>query len=121
MSENFGSCAQGDFQFKVKDLGEGEIKVFGGGVNSTTIDDKTFSSKPDEIWLKVTFDDEGVVDGGDIVTSAGSTSATEDYRMIADIYWDGDVPEISQGIGGAIDVTSCGTVHQFHSLYDNIF
>ncbi len=105
------------FAFKVVDDGDGTVSVTEGTVNTETATGLTPSGKPTALWLKATFDTDGVVTGASVQTSSGSTSATQDYRQIALITWDGDVPTIIQGIKGSQSIASCGATHQWGTLY----
>ncbi len=105
------------YAFKVIDDLDGTVSVLTGTVNTETATGLTPGGKPTELWLKATFDTDGVVTGASVQTSSGSTSATQDYRQIASITWDGDVPTIAQGIKGSQSIASCGATHQWGTLY----
>jgi len=104
------------YAFKVIDGLDGTVSVTTGTVNTVTATGLTPPGKPTELWLKVTFADD-VVTAASVQTSSGSTSATQDYRQIASITWDGDVPTIVQGIKGNQSIASCGATHQWGTLY----
>jgi len=105
------------FAFKVVDDTDGTVSVTTGTVNTETATGLTPAGKPTALWLKATFDADGVVTGASVQTSSGSTSATQDYRQIASITWSGDVPTIVQGIKGSQSIASCGATHQWGTLY----
>ena len=105
------------YAFKVVDEGNGTVSVETGTVNTETATGLTPSGKPTELWLNVTFDTDGAVTAASVQTSSGSTSATADYRQIASITWDGNVPTIVQGIKGSQSIASCGATHQWGTLY----
>jgi len=105
------------YAFKIIDDGDGTVSVTTGTVNTETATGLTPSGKPTELWLKVTFDTDGDVTAASVQTSSGSTSATQDYRLIAAITWDGDLPTIVQGIKGSQSIASCGATHQWGTLY----
>ena len=105
------------YAFKVIDGLDGTVSVTTGTVNTETATGLTPSGQPDELWLKVTFDTDGDVTAASVQTSSGSTSATQDYRLIAAITWDGDLPTIVQGIKGSQSIASCGATHQWGTLY----
>ena len=105
------------YAFKVIDNFDGTVSVLTGTVNTETATGLTPSGQPDELWLKVTFDTDGEVTAASVQTSSGSTSETQDYRQIATITWNGDVPTISQGIKGSQSIASCGATHQWGTLY----
>ena len=105
------------YAFKVIDNFDGTVSVLTGTVNTETATGLTPSGQPDELWLKVTFDTDGEVTAASVQTSSGSTSETQDYRQIATITWDGDVPTIVQGIKGSQSIASCGATHQWGTLY----
>ena len=96
---------------------EGGLKVREGTVNTQTVEEFEPSGQPTELWLKATFNASDEVTAAYIVTSAGSTSATEDYRQVASITWDGNTPTIIQGIKGSQSIASCGATHQWGTLY----
>lgn len=104
------------YAFKVIDGLDGTVSVLTGTVNTETATGLTPSGQPDELWLKVTFADD-VVTAASVQTSSGTTSDTEDYRQIASITWDGDLPTIVQGIKGSQSIASCGATHQWGTLY----
>ena len=104
------------YAFKVIDGLDGTVSVTTGTANTVTATGLTPPGKPTELWLKVTFADD-VVTAASVQTSSGSTSATQDYRQIASITWDGDVPTIVQGIKGNQSIASCGATHQWGTLY----
>ena len=104
------------FAFKVVDDGDGTVSVTTGTVNTVTATGLTPAGKPTALWLKVTFADD-VVTAASVQTSSGTTSETEDYRQIASITWNVDVPTISQGIKGSQSIASCGVTHQWGTLY----
>ena len=119
-TENVASGGGGDgelYAFKVVDEGNGTVSVETGTVNTETATGLTPSGKPTELWLKATFDTDGEVTAASVQTSSGSTSATADYRQIASITWDGNVPTIVQGIKGSQSIASCGATHQWGTLY----
>ena len=105
------------YAFKVIDDLDGTVSVLTGTVNTETATGLTPSGQPDELWLKVTFDTDGDVTAASVQTSSGSTSATQDYRLIAAITWDVDSPTIVQGIKGSQSIASCGATHQWGTLY----
>ncbi len=105
------------YAFQVVNDGDGTVSVTEGTVNTETATGLTPSGKPDELWLKTTFDTDGQVTAAAVETSSGSTSETEDYRRIASITWSGDVPTIVQGIKGSQSIASCGATHQWGTLY----
>ena len=105
------------YAFKVIDGLDGTVSVTTGTVNTETATGLTPSGQPDELWLKVTFDTDGDVTAASVQTSSGLTSATQDYRQIATITWDGDTPTIVQGIKGSQSIASCGATHQWGTLY----
>ena len=105
------------YAFKVIDDLDGTVSVLTGTVNTETATGLTPSGQPDELWLKVTFDTDGDVTAASVQTSSGSTSATQDYRLIATITWGGDEPTIVQGIKGSQSIASCGATHQWGTLY----
>jgi hypothetical protein len=105
------------YAFKVVNEGDGAVSVTTGTVNTETATGLTPSGNPDELWLKVTFETDGEVTAASVETSKGSTSATQDYRQIATITWDGDTPTIVQGIKGSQSIASCGAIHQWGTLY----
>ena len=105
------------YAFRVVDDGDGTVSVTTGTVNTETATGLTPAGKPTALWLKATFDTDGVVTGASVQTSSGSTSATQDYRQIASITWSGDVPTIAQGIKGSQSIASCGATHQWGTLY----
>ena len=105
------------YAFKVIDNLDGTVGVLTGTVNTETATGLTPSGQPDELWLKVTFDTDGDVTAASVQTSSGSTSATRDYRLIAAITWDGELPAIVQGIKGSQSIASCGATHQWGTLY----
>jgi hypothetical protein len=105
------------YAFQVINDGGGTVKVREGTVNTETAEEFEASGKPTELWLKATFNASDEVTAASIVTSAGSTSATEDYRQIASITWDGNTPTIVQGIKGSQSIASCGATHQWGTLY----
>jgi hypothetical protein len=105
------------FAFKVVNDGDGAVSVTEGSVNTETATGLTPSGKPTELWLKVTFDTDGEVTAASVETSKDSTSATQDYRLIAFITWDGNSPTIIQNMGGGQSIGSCGTMHQWTAIY----
>jgi gas vesicle protein len=105
------------YAFKVIDDLDGTVSVLTGTVNTETATGLEPAGQPDELWLKVTFDTDGVVTAASVETSSGTTSETEDYRQIASITWDGDAPTIVQGIKGSQSIASCGATHQWGTLY----
>jgi len=119
-TQNVAGGGGGDgelYAFKVVDEGNGTVSVETGTVNTETATGLTPSGKPTELWLKATFDTDGEVTAASVQTSSGSTSATADYRQIASITWDGNVPTIVQGIKGSQSIASCGATHQWGTLY----
>ena len=104
------------FAFKVVDDGDGTVSVTTGTVNTVTATGLTPTGKPTALWLKVTFADD-VVTAASVQTSSGTTLETEDYRQIASITWNVDVPTIAQGIKGSQSIASCGATHQWGTLY----
>jgi len=120
VSNNAGGGGGDDgelYAFKVVDDGNGTVSVETGTVNTETATGLNPGGKPTALWLKVTFDTDGAVTAASVETSSGSTSATIDYRQIASITWDGDVPTIVQGIKGSQSIASCGATHQWGTLY----
>jgi gas vesicle protein len=105
------------YAFKVIDDLDGTVSVLTGTVNTETATGLEPAGQPDELWLKVTFDTDGVVTAASVETSSGTTSETEDYRQIASITWDEDLPTIVQGIKGSQSIASCGATHQWGTLY----
>jgi gas vesicle protein len=105
------------YAFKVIDDLDGTVSVLTGTVNTETATGLEPAGQPDELWLKVTFDTDGVVTAASVEESSGTTSETEDYRQIASITWDGDAPTIVQGIKGSQSIASCGATHQWGTLY----
>jgi hypothetical protein len=108
------------FAFKVVDDTDGTVSVTTGTVNTVTATGLTPTGKPTELWLKVTFDTDGVVTAASVEESSETTSATEDYRQIASITWGGEsnnTPTIVQGIKGSQSIASCGATHQWGTLY----
>jgi len=105
------------YAFKVVDNGNGTVSVTTGTVNTETTTGLTPGGKPTELWLKVTFNASGEVTAASVQTANGGTSATQDYRQIATITWDENVPTISQGIKGSQSIASCGATHQWGTLY----
>lgn len=105
------------FAFKVVDDGDGTVSVTTGTVNTETATGLTPSGKPTALWLKVTFDNDGVVTAAIVDIVAGTTSATNDARQIASITWNVDTPTIVQGIKGSQSIASCGATHQWGTLY----
>jgi gas vesicle protein len=105
------------YAFKVIDDLDGTVSVLTGTVNTETATGLEPAGQPDELWLKVTFDTDGVVTEASVETSSGTTSETEDYRQIASITWDEDAPTIVQGIKGSQSIASCGATHQWGTLY----
>lgn len=106
-----------NYAFKVVDDGDGTVSVTTGTVNTSTATSLTPGGKPTALWLDVTFDTDGDVTAASVVTSSGSTTATSDYRQIATITWDGNTPTIVQGIKGSQSIASCGSTHQWGTLY----
>ena len=104
------------YAFKVVDDGDGTVSVTTGTVNTETTTGLTPAGKPTELWLKVTFEDD-VVTAASVQTSGGTTSDTQDYRRIASITWDGDLPTIGQGMKGSQSIASCGVTHLWGTLY----
>jgi hypothetical protein len=104
------------FAFKVVDDGDGTVSVTTGTVNTVTATGLTPAGKPTALWLKVTFADD-VVTAASVQTSGGTTSETQDYRQIASITWNGNLPTIAQGIKGSQSIASCGVTHQWGTLY----
>lgn len=105
------------YAFKVVNEGGGGVEVTPGSVNTEMATGLTVGGNPNELWLKVTFDTDGEVTQASVKTSSGSTSATQDYRLIATITWDGGSPTIAQGIKGSQSIASCGVTHQWGTLY----
>jgi len=105
------------YAFKVINDLDGTVSVLTGTVNTETATGLTPEGKPTELWLKVTFDTDGVVTAASVEENSGTTSETEDYRQIASITWDGDLPTIVQGIKGSQSIASCGATHQWGTLY----
>jgi gas vesicle protein len=105
------------YAFKVIDDLDGTVSVLTGTVNTETATGLEPAGQPDELWLKVTFDTDGVVTAASVETSSETTSATQDYRQIASITWDEDLPTIVQGIKGSQSIASCGATHQWGTLY----
>ena len=105
------------YAFQVVNDGDGTVSVTEGTVNTEVATGLTPSGKPDELWLKATFDTDGEVTAAVVETSSGSTSETADYRRIASITWDGNSPTIVQGIKGSQSIASCGETHQWGTLY----
>jgi hypothetical protein len=105
------------YAFKVINDGDGTVSVTTGTVNTETATSLTPGGKPTELWLDVTFDTDGDVTAASVVTSSGSTTATSDYRQVATITWDGNTPTIVQGIKGSQSIASCGSTHQWGTLY----
>ena len=105
------------YAFKVIDNLDGTVSVLTGTVNTETATGLTPAGQPTALWLKATFDTDGVVTGASVQTSSGTTSATADYRQIASITWGGDLPTIVQGIKGSQSIASCGATHQWGTLY----
>ncbi len=112
-----GSGSGESYAFRVVDKADGTVSVETGTVNTVTATGLTPSGKPTELWLKVTFDTDGVVTAASVQQSSGTTSETEDYRQIASITWNGDTPTIVQGIKGSQSIASCGATHQWGTLY----
>jgi hypothetical protein len=118
VTQNVAGGGGGEFYaFRVVDEGNGTVSVTTGTVNTVTATGLTPTGKPTELWLKVTFDTDDVVTAASVETSSGTTSETEDYRQIASITWDGDLPTIVQGIKGSQSIASCGATHQWGTLY----
>ena len=105
------------YAFKIIDDGDGTVSVTTGTVNTEVATNLTPAGKPTQLWLKATFDTDGNVTAASVQTSSGSTSATQDYRMIATITWSGNTPTIVQGIKGSQSIASCGATHQWGTLY----
>ena len=105
------------YAFKIIDDGDGTVSVTTGTVNTEFATNLTPAGKPTQLWLKATFDTDGNVTAASVQTSSGSTSATQDYRMIATITWSGNTPTIVQGIKGSQSIASCGATHQWGTLY----
>ena len=105
------------YAFKVVNDGDGTVSVTTGTVNTVTAAGLNPAGNPTELWLKVTFDTDGEVTAASVQTSSGSTSATQDYRQIATITWNGNSPTIVQGIKGSQSIASCGATHQWGTLY----
>jgi hypothetical protein len=105
------------FAFKVVDDADGTVSVTTGTVNTVTATGLEPEGKPDELWLKVTFDTDGVVTAASVEESPETTSETEDYRQIASITWIQNAPTIVQGIKGSQSIASCGATHQWGTLY----
>ncbi len=106
------------YAFRVVDDGDGTVSVTTGTVNTEVATGLTPSGKPTELWLKVTFNaSSGEVTAASVQTANGGTSATQDYRQIATITWNANVPTISQGIKGSQSIASCGITHQWGTLY----
>ncbi len=105
------------YAFKVVDNGDGTVSVTTGTVNTETTTGLTPSGKPTALWLKVTFNASGGVTSASVQTANGGTSANQDYRQIATITWNANVPTISQGIKGSQSIASCGATHQWGTLY----
>ena len=105
------------YAFKIIDDGDGTVSVTTGTVNTEVATNLTPAGKPTQLWLKATFDTDGNVTAASVQTSSGSTSATQDYRMIATITWSGNTPTIVQGIKGSQSISSCGATHQWGTLY----
>ena len=113
-----GGGSEANYAFKVVNDGDGTVSVTVGTVNTSTATALTPSGKPTALWLDVTFDaTSSDVTAAVVATSSGSTSATKDYRQIATITWDGDTPTIVQGIKGSQSIASCGSTHQWGTLY----
>ena len=120
MPISFTTCNDSDYAFKVVDDGDGTVSVTTGTVNTETATGLTPTGKPDELWLEVTFDTDGMVTGASVQTNSGTTSETKDYRQIASITWGGEnnnTPTIIQGIKGSQSIASCGDMHQWGTLY----
>jgi hypothetical protein len=105
------------FAFKVVKNTDGTVSVTTGTVNTVTATGLEPAGKPTELWLKVTFDTDGVVTAASVEESSETTSETEDYRQIASITWDGNASTIVQGIKGSQSIASCGATHQWGTLY----
>ena len=112
-----GGGGEPAYAFQVVDDGNGTVSVREGTVNTETATGLEPSGNPTELWLKATFNASDEVTAASIVTSAGSTSATEDYRQVASITWNGNTPTIIQGIKGSQSIASCGATHQWGTLY----
>jgi hypothetical protein len=116
-SKDQSNVATDLFAFKVVRNTEGTVSVTTGTVNTVTATGLEPADQPDELWLKVTFDTDGVVTAASVEESSGTTSETEDYRQIASITWIQNVPTIVQGIKGSQSIASCGATHQWGTLY----
>ena len=62
------------YAFKVIDDLDGTVSVLTGTVNTETATGLEPAGQPDELWLKVTFDTDGVVTAASVETSSGTTS-----------------------------------------------
>ena len=94
------------------------MSVTTGTVNTETATGLTPSGQVEELWLEVTFDDDGAVTEAKVGESAVTTSETKDSRLIASITWEDNVPTIVQGIKGSQSIASCGATHQWGTLYN---
>ena len=106
-----------DYAFRVKDDGDGTVSVSAGYINTEAATGLTPAGKPTQLWLKATLNASSVVTAAAVVTSSAADSATETYRQIATITWNGDAPTITQGIRGSQNLVSCGASHEWASLY----
>jgi hypothetical protein len=111
---NFGDCSV--YAFKVVDNFDGTVNVVDGGVNGFITNFTQLGGKPTEIWMEVTFTN-GVVTAATLDTTAGTTTKDSDWKLIASITWNQDVPTISQGIRGTLGIISCGIQHEWRTLY----
>ena len=119
-NDNSNGSLSESYGFKVVNGGEGEVRVLSGAVNTQVVPESIQSGKPDKLWLKVTFDENGDVNGASVEDSSGTSDETTDYKLIAHINWVGEsnnTPIIVQGIKGSIGISSCGATHLWSSLY----
>ena len=104
------------YAFEVVKDGDGGVEVLNGGVQGYMTDFTQLGGKPEEIWMEVTFEN-GVITEVELDTSAGTTTKDSDWKLIASITWEGDVPTIIQGIRGTLGIISCGIQHEWRTLY----
>ena len=105
------------YSFKVIDDGDGSVSVLAGAVNTSDATGLEPAGKPTDLWLKATVSSDEVTAAAVVTSNPGADSTTQTSRQLATITWDGNTPTIAQGLRGSQSVSSCGSSHEWTSLY----
>ena len=108
---------EASYAFKVIDDGNGSVSVLAGAVNNSVATELEPAGKPTELWLQADIDDDVVTEASVVTSNPGADSTTQTSRQLATITWDGNTPTIAQGLRGSQSVSSCGSSHEWTSLY----